>query len=309
MSSSSVVVAEVVRSGFVESVHHGIIAFSDKSGVGEIGQPFFPRSSNKPLQTVGMLRSGLVPREETDLAMISASHDAEPFHVDRVLGILAAAGLGPEALGCPAQLPHGEQARDAWLRGGGGPERILMNCSGKHAGMLATCVVNGWDLGTYLDPRHPLQVALADAVSELTEEPIAAVGVDGCGAPVLAVTPIGLARAFQRLVEAEPGTPERRVADAMRAHPELVAGTGAPDTVLMGAVPGLLMKSGADGVVAAAVPSVGGVAVKISDGAMRARVPVLIEALRRLGVSTPDLTEPVLGGGQPVGEVRAVRFA
>ncbi|AEV88828.1 asparaginase [Actinoplanes sp. SE50] len=300
------VVAEVVRSGFVESVHHGIVAFADRPGVGDTTGPFFPRSSNKPLQTVGMLRSGLVPREETDLAMISASHDGEPFHVDRVLGILAAAGLDPAALGCPAQLPMGEPAREAWLRGGGDPERILMNCSGKHAGMLATCVVNGWPLDSYLDPKHPLQVAFAAAVSDLTGEPIAATGVDGCGAPVLAVSPQALARSFQRLVEAAPGTPERRVADAMRAHPELVAGTGSPDTVLMAAVPGLLMKSGADGVVAAAVPGAGAVTVKIADGSARARVPVLLAALRRLGVEPPELAEPVLGGGVPVGEVRSV---
>ncbi|GLW33910.1 asparaginase [Actinoplanes regularis] len=300
------VVAEVVRSGFVESVHHGVVAFTGRAGVGDISSPFFPRSSNKPLQTVGMLRAGLVPREETDLAMISASHDGEPFHVERVRGILSAAGLGLESLGCPAQLPAGEQPRNAWLRDGGSAEPILMNCSGKHAGMLATCVVNGWPLDSYLDPKHPLQVALADAVSELAGEPIVATGVDGCGAPVLAISPAGLARAFLRLVAADPGTPERRVADAMRAHPALVAGTGSPDTVLMAGAPGLLVKSGADGVVAAASPDAGGVVVKISDGSMRARMPVLLAALQRLGVATPVLEEPVLGGGRPVGEVRAV---
>ncbi|GIF11097.1 asparaginase [Actinoplanes teichomyceticus] len=300
------VVAEVVRSGFVESVHHGVVALTGRPGVGETGRPFFPRSSNKPLQTVGMLRAGLVPREAADLALISGSHDGEPLHADRVRAMLAAAGLGVGALGCPAQLPMGEASRQAWLRAGGGPEPVLMNCSGKHAGMLATCVANGWPLESYLDPGHPLQVALADAVSELAGEPIAATGVDGCGAPVLAVSPDALARAFLRLVEAEPGTPERRVADAMRAYPELVAGTGAEDTRLMREVPGLLVKSGADGVVAAAMPGAGGIAVKIADGSARARMPVLAEALRRFGVVAPDLAEPVLGGGRPVGVVRAV---
>ncbi|MEV4274410.1 asparaginase [Actinoplanes xinjiangensis] len=300
------IVAEVIRSGFVESVHHGIVAVVGGDSVGDVETPFFPRSCNKPLQTVGLLNAGLVPREEADLALISASHDAEPFHVERVHGILAAAGLGPEALGCPADLPLGETARRDWLRGGGGPERILMNCSGKHAGFLATCVVNGWPLDSYLEIDHPLQKALADAVSHLAGEPIAALGVDGCGAPIFAISPLGLARAFLRLVEAEPGTPERRVADAMRAHPELVAGTGSEDTVLMGAMPGLIVKRGADGVHAAAVAGAGAVALKISDGSARARVPVLLEALRRLGLDVPDLPEPVLGGGRRVGEVRAV---
>lgn len=299
------IVAEVVRSGFVESVHHGVVAVLDGDSFGDVTSAFFPRSSNKPLQTVGLLNAGLVPREEADLALMSGSHDAEPFHVERARAILDAAGLGPEALRCPADLPLGEAARNAWLRGGGVAEPILMNCSGKHAGMLATCVVNGWPLDTYLDVDHPLQKALADAVSDLSGEPIAALGVDGCGAPIFAISPLGLARGFQRLVEAAPGTPERRVADAMRAHPALVAGTGTDDTVLMEKVPGLLTKKGADGVAAAAVPGVGAVALKIGDGAGRARVPVLIAALRRLGLEIGDIPEVVLGGGRPVGEVRA----
>jgi L-asparaginase II len=151
-----------------------------------------------------------------------------------------------------------------------------------------------------------LQVALADTVADLTGEPIAMTGVDGCGAPVLGFSLSGLARSFSALVDAAPGGPERRVADEMRAHPELVAGTGAHDTLLMRAVPGLLSKIGAEGVVAAAVPGAGAVALKIEDGASRARTPVLLSGLRRLGVDTPHLAEPVLGGGEPVGEVRSV---
>ncbi|GAA4932496.1 asparaginase [Actinoplanes utahensis] len=300
------IIAEVVRSGFVESVHHGVVAVIGGTSLGDVDSPFFPRSSNKPLQTVGLLNAGLVPREEADLALISGSHDGERFHVERVRAMLAATGLGPEALRCPADLPLGETPRNAWLRGGGEAEPILMNCSGKHAGMLATCVINGWPLESYLEIDHPLQKALADAVSELADEPIAALGVDGCGAPIFGITPIGLARAFLRLVEAEPGTPERRVADAMREHPELVAGTGTEDTVLMNAVPGLLVKKGADGVAAAAMAGAGAVALKIADGATRARVPVLIEALRRIGLDVPAMPEVILGGGRPVGEVRAV---
>lgn len=303
------IVAEVIRSGFVESVHHGVVAVlgpSNPDSLGDVESPFFPRSSSKPLQTVGLLDAGLVPREEADLALMSGSHDAEPFHVERVRAILAAAGLGPEALRCPAELPHGTDARNAWLRGGGEAEPILMNCSGKHAGMLATCVVNGWPLDTYLDVGHPLQKVLAEAISRLSGEPIAAFGVDGCGAPIFAISPAGLARAFQRLVDAPSGTPERRVADAIRANPELVAGTATDDTVLMRAVPGLLVKKGADGVAVAAMPGAGAVALKISDGAARARGPVLLAALRKLGLEVGDvLPEPVLGGGRPVGEVRA----
>jgi L-asparaginase II len=302
------IVAEVVRSGFVESVHHGSVAvLGGGPSRGDVTSPMFPRSANKPLQAVGMLRAGLRPRDPADLALISGSHFGEPLHVRRVKEILEAAGLSPAALRCPPSLPLAEDARNDWLRRQGGPERILMNCSGKHAGMLATCVANGWPLESYLDPKHPLQVALAATVADLTGESIAAVGVDGCGAPLFAFSLTGLARAFQRLVEAPDGSPERRVADEMRAHPELVAGTGADDTVLMGAVPGLLAKGGAEGVVAVALPGVGALAIKIEDGAHRARTPVLLDELRRLGVAVPVIEELILGGGEPVGEVRAVR--
>src|SRR5690349_13437334 len=117
------IVAEVIRSGFVESVHHGVVAVVGGDSFGDVETPFFPRSCNKPLQTVGLLNAGFVPRDEADLALTSASHDAEPFHVERVRAILAAAGLDPSSLGCPADLPLSETARHAWLRSGGGPER------------------------------------------------------------------------------------------------------------------------------------------------------------------------------------------
>jgi L-asparaginase II len=209
------------------------------------------------------------------------------------------------ALKCPADLPLSVPERHALLRAGGEPAPIFMNCSGKHAGMVATCAANGWSLSDYLAAKHPLQVALAEAVADLAGEPIAATGVDGCGAPVFAISLTALARAFLRLVDAVPGTPERLVADQMRAHPELVAGTDADDTRLMLGVPGLVAKGGAEGVVAVAMPGAGAVAIKIGDGAMRARIPVLLSALRRLGVRGPAMTEPVLGGGEPVGEVRS----
>jgi L-asparaginase II len=305
--------AQVVRSGFIESRHHGSVAVLDGKGavvasVGDVAAPVFPRSSNKPMQAVGMLRSGLSLPDTADLAMVCASHYGQDGHLARVRAMLARAGLDETALQCPPDLPLDQGARDAVLRSGGGPARVQMNCSGKHTGMLLTCLAGGWPTRTYRDPRHPLQQRLRATVEELAGEPVAAVGVDGCGAPLFALSLTGLATAFQRLVTAEPGSPERTVADAMRDHPDLVAGTGGGDTLLMAGVPGLLAKSGAEGVAAAAVPDVGAVAVKIDDGAARARLPVLVTALRRLGVEAPVLDQlaetPVLGGGEPVGTVR-----
>jgi L-asparaginase II len=183
-----------------------------------------------------------------------------------------------------------------------------MNCSGKHAGMLLTCLAAGWSTVEYVDPGHPLQVACRGVVQELAGEPVTSVGIDGCGAPVFALSLAGLARAFLACVQAHAGTEPRRVADAMRAHPELMSGTGREDAALMHAVPGLLAKGGAEGVMAVAVPGLGAVAVKIDDGADRARLPVLVAALRHLGVASAALDRlasvPVLGGGHVVGEIR-----
>jgi L-asparaginase II len=306
-----VLVAEVVRSGFVEGRHHGsVVALSAGGDVvaaaGDVSGPIFPRSSNKPMQAVGMLRAGLRVGSAADLALVCGSHYGEDFHVARVRALLRGAGLDESQLHCPPDLPLSEDARHAVLRAGGGPARVQMNCSGKHTGMLLTCLAAGWPTDGYWQPSHPLQMVIRDAVEDLTGETVAAVGVDGCGAPVLAVSLTGLARAFLRLVSAAPGSVEATVADAMRAHPELVAGTGAEDARLMHGVPGLLAKGGAEGVVAVGVPGAGAVALKIDDGARRARMPVLVSALHRLGVAAPVLDEPVLGGGARVGAVTAV---
>ncbi|MGH8794216.1 MAG: asparaginase [Stackebrandtia sp.] len=312
--------AEAVRSGFVESLHRGsvVVLGPDERVVaqaGDVEAAMFPRSSTKPMQTLGALRTGLIYDDPADLAIASASHHGEPFHVARVRSLLLRAGLTPEALQCPASLPVDEAARDAIVSAGGGATRLLMNCSGKHAAMLAACVAAGHPADGYLDPEHPLQQANRRAVAELSGYTPSAVGVDGCGAPLFAYPLRGLARAFLRLVQAAPGSRERAVADAMRDWPQLVSGTRGQDTKLMLAVPGLLSKGGAEGVAALAAPGVGAVAVKIDDGAIRASYPVAVSALRALDLSKLDVDEralgelavtPVLGGGEPVGAVRTV---
>ena len=303
---------EVVRSGFVESVHAGSAVVLAPSGdvlaaAGDPDAPMLPRSANKPLQLAAMLRAGL-SLPPPDLAVCASSHSGEPAQVRRVLDLLAGAGVPPTALACPPALPLDETAAAAVLRGGGGPERVTMNCSGKHTAMLLTCVANGWPLTRYADPDHPVQIAIRAEVEDLAGQPVTAVAVDGCGAPLFGLSLAGLARAFARLVTSAPGTPERSVAEAMRAHPDLVGGTGRDVTVLMAGAPGVLAKDGAEGVFAAATADGAAVAVKVADGTGRARTPLLVGALRRAGVHAAVLDElaeaPILGGGHPVGSIR-----
>ena len=311
---TSAVLVEVVRSGFVEGHHRGSVVALGRDGapvlsVGDVDLPVFPRSSNKPLQAVAMLEAGLDLDGEL-LALATASHSGEPFHLDGALRILAAAGLDESDLKTPAEYPVEEAERLAYAAAGGLPRPLAMNCSGKHAAMLATCVRNGWATDSYLEPDHPLQRAIAGTVERLAGERIAAVGTDGCGAPLFALTLTGLARAFARIATAPDGTPEHRVATAIRRHPDWVGGTRRDVTQLLAGIPGLVAKDGAEGVYAAALPDGRAAALKIEDGAARARPPVLVAALRALGVQAPVLDTlaeaPVHGGGRPVGAVRCV---
>ena len=304
------VLVEVERSGFVESRHRGSVAGLAADGspavrLGSPEDPVFPRSANKPMQAVAMVRHGLGLEDEL-LALAAASHSGEDFHVTGVQKILAGAGLGADDLRCPPQWPLDLEL--ALVRE---KSRLRMNCSGKHAAMLATCVINGWPTASYLEADHPLQLAVRETVTELTGETIVATGVDGCGAPLFAVTLTGLVRAFRALVLAEPGSPARRVADAMRAHPAWTSGTDRDERRLMNAVPGLLVKCGAEGIDAFAFADGRAGAIKIDDGAMRARTPVTVATLRALGAEgIPEAmaTVPVHGGESIAGEIRAVGF-
>ena len=305
---------EVVRSGYREGTHTGSVVALRPDGsralaLGDLERPVFPRSSNKPLQAAALLRAGWEPADEQEVALATASHSGEPEHLDVVRRMLAAAGLTEAHLGCPPQLPISEPAAHALLRSGGAASALTMNCSGKHAAMLACCVANGWPTQGYLSPDAPVQQAITSGLEELAGEKVAHIAVDGCGAPQHALTLPALARAFARLATATTGS-EHRVAEAMRSHPFLVGGTGRDVTQLLQGVPGLVAKDGAEGVYAAALPDGSAVALKIEDGGGRARPPVLVAALRALGVSGLVLdalaTEPVLGGGLSVGAVSAV---
>ena len=303
-------VAQVVRNGFVESSHRGIVVITRADGSvsysrGDYESHILPRSSLKPIQALAMVRCGLnLPSDQ--LAVACSSHSGEPVHLRTVLGILHGAGLDESDLRNTPDLPMMDQQRTEWIAAGRAASSLAQNCSGKHAAMLATCALNKWPTASYLNRGHPCQQAVIETTRGFGQ-PVAWTSIDGCGAPAYAISLVGLARIFGVLASASEGA-EREVADAMRSHPELVGGTGRDVTELMQGVPGMIAKDGAEGVYAAGLPDGRGIAIKITDGGIRARPVVMGAVMRRLWLGDQKLRNrmlsmPIYGRGVPVGAV------
>ena len=304
-------IAQTTRSGAPESLHYGAVVALDSDGsiVARAGDPnvvIYPRSSNKPLQAIAMLRNGLTVPPEL-LALVCASHDGTPRHLDAARRILASAGLDETALRNTPDLPLEQGSAEDVIRGGGTRTSLQQNCSGKHAGMLATCVVNGWPLDTYLDHEHPLQQAIDAALPSLTDETLAHVGVDGCGAPAHEMSLLALARAFRNIATGAAGVEGEQVVAAMRNHAEMVGGAARDVTHFMRQIPGLVAKDGAEAVFVAALPDGRAVAMKVADGSNRACPVAMVSALHILGVDVSDVAplvrRTILGHGEEVGAV------
>jgi L-asparaginase II len=309
----------VVRSGLEESVHLGDVAVVDADGrlvawCGDPGRPMFARSCMKPLQAAVSLSLARVVPDDREVAVMCASHNGEPVHLEAVRSLLARAGLEESDLQTPPMRPMDEESLEA----DPSRRRINSDCSGKHAGMLAACVGQGWPLSTYRSPEHPLQREVEEAVALVASSEPLDVGVDGCGVPVHALRLRSMATIYARF-----GDPARldalaahvhRATEAMLAEPYMVAGRNRMDTALMGSVPRVVAKGGAEGLACIALLDRGlGVAVRVRDGSHRAAPPVVIAVLEQLGVLGADQVEalqafarpPVLGGGRPVGELQA----
>lgn len=314
-------IAVSTRTGREESLHVGVATAIDPDGrpIATLGRPdvgIYPRSCLKPLQAHAMVGCGL-ELEPDLLALACSSHSGEDGHLDGVRRILDQHGLVVDDLDNTPAMPYGADARRRALAAGRDPSSLQQNCSGKHAAMLATCRVNGWETDGYLDPEHPLQRSITDTIVALSSEAGGAggagdaaqstettdvhVGVDGCGAPTHLLSVRRLALAFARL----PGT---QVARAMVEHAWLVGGTGRDVTAWIAAGDGLIAKEGAAGVMAIARPDGSAAAFKIADGSDQARRAVTIEAMRILGVEASADTlaaaaVSVLGHGRPVGSI------
>ena len=303
---SDAVLAEYVRDGIVESVHRGYLLALNADGsvnlaLGDSDQLIFPRSTVKSIQGAAMVRAGLT-LEPPLLALGCSSHSGTAEHLAAVREILTLAKLDESALQCMLDKPLGESERRVWADQPA--TRIAMNCSGKHAAMLLTCVINKWPIENYLDPAHPLQVAIKSELETLSGEKITVTSTDGCGAPLFLISLAGLARAIREItISADPVHQE--VTAASRAFPVMVAGHGRLTTQMMQEVPGLYMKDGAEAVEVASMQDGRTLVFKVSDGSLRPFRVLVHAGLKRLGIDSPYEAENVLGGDRVIGSIRA----
>ena len=318
------VLIELTRGSLVESTHAGTLAIAGADGaiagsIGDIGRPVFPRSAIKPLQALPFVKSGALERfgfGAPEIAIACASHSGTPRHAALVAAMLARAGLTPAALGCGVHEPMDAASARALIKAGTAPSALHHNCSGKHAAMLATAVHLGEPVEGYWRPDHPVQTRIRSLLEDLAGCRLGAdvCGIDGCSVPNWAIPPAGLATAFARLSTGHGLGPDRaracaRIVQACWADPELVAGPGRLDTLMMARLGGkVLMKSGAEGVHCGALPERGlGFALKIDDGAKRGAETVVAELIARFYPQARDLgpdTRLRNWRGLEVGEVR-----
>lgn len=303
------------RSGYEESLFHGaaVALGGDGAVIAAIGDPtvpIYPRSSLKPLQATAMAELGLELPDDL-FAIVCSSHDGAAPHLAAVARVLDLFDLDVGDLCNTPAYPFGAQERTAALRAGSSPSSLCQNCSGKHAGMLATCRVNGWPTDGYLEPAHPLQAAITESIEHHGAR-VRHIGVDGCGAPTHVLALDDLARSFASIARSA-----GPVAASMVARPDLVAGATRDVTIWMRAIPGLVAKDGADAVMAGALPDGRVFALKVASGADGARQAATTQALRVLGIDVDRIavdavehTRPVvLGHGHRVGQVEALEWA
>ncbi|WP_025051942.1 asparaginase [Sulfitobacter noctilucae] len=289
--------AEIWRGGFLESVHSGHAVICDDTGqiVDAWGNPeavILPRSSSKMIQALPLLTSGAADKHgltTEQLALSCASHQGAAIHTDRVGAWLETLGLTDEAFRCGPQEPADIPARDGLIRAHQAPCQIHNNCSGKHAGFL-TLTQHMGAAPDYVDPAHPVQRACLEAFETVTGETSPGYGIDGCSAPNHACSLHGMARAMAHFAAAPEGSAEARLHQAMRLHPELVAGETRACTELMRAMDGkIALKTGAEGFFIAILPEQKmGIALKAACGTTRAAECAIAALLVRLGVLDPN---------------------
>ena len=294
----------MTRDGVIESLHLGHLVALNADGsvfisAGSPELPIFPRSAIKAIQAAAMLRSGLKV-DDQKLALICASHSGSKMHIDLTKKILVDAGITESAMQNAIDKPLGEKERFAW--GDKPGTQFTQNCSGKHAGMLVTCQINGWNLKSYLDINHPLQQVIKTELEEMAEEKVSTISVDGCGAPLFAITTMGLAKAIRKVVISKDPI-YQQIVKAATTYPELIAGEGRLTTRMMKAVPSLFMKEGAEGIQVCTLRDGRTIAMKIIDGSWRPVSTIIQSIFDKWNVAMPDESVKIYGGPRVVGTV------
>jgi L-asparaginase II len=325
LTTRNPVLIELTRGPVVESVHTGALALARPAGalvlaLGDVSRPIFPRSAIKAFQCLPLVETGAADRfgfGDAEIALACASHSGTSSHIAVATTMLERAGLNAAVLACGAHRPRSDAAARQLSIAGAAPSALHNNCSGKHAGMLATAVHLGETTADYWRPDHPVQLRVRTILEEFAGCSLGSEvrGIDGCSAPNWAIPLAALARAFACFVTGEgAGTRHReaaqRIVTACWAKPKLVAGPGRLDTRVMGRWPGqAFTKTGAEGVYCGALPGLGlGFALKIDDGAGRASEAVVLRLLERLlpGASQLDQERTLRNWrGLEVGERRA----
>lgn len=305
----------VYRGDIVESRHPVRFAIADATGrilhaSGTSDRPVYPRSAIKMLQAIPLVESGAADRfgvTPAELALACASHNGEPCHADAVAAWLQRLGLAVDDLECGVHAPSHAPSALALVARGTIPCSLHNNCSGKHAGMLTLAKHLDVDPKGYIEPDHPVQQAIRQALEGLTDyTPWPAPAIDGCGIPTFAVPLSNLARAMARFAAADDPDPKRadacaRLAKAMTQHPYMVAGEGRPCTAMMEALHGVVAKTGAEGVYTAALPEHGlGIALKVEDGATRASSVALMAVLEGLGAVDDKMRDRLKDVARPI---------
>lgn len=298
--TNPVVLAEVWRGPFLESMHHGHAVVCDDTGqiVQAWGDPeavVLPRSSSKMIQALPLIESGAAAAHgltTEHLALACASHNGAAIHTDRVQAWLKHIGKGDHDFRCGPQIPDNTEARNALVKTDQSPCQYHNNCSGKHSGFLTLAKHLGAG-PDYIDPDHPVQQACLEAFERTTQETSPGFGIDGCSAPNYASTLHGMARAMAHFAAADADSAEGQLRHAMGLHSDLVAGEGRACTRLMRAMDGkVAIKTGAEGFFIAILPEQRmGVALKISDGATRASECAIAQILVNLGALDPNHPE------------------
>lgn len=305
-AGESPVLAEVTRGPVVESVHRGALAIVTSEGevvlaLGDLHRPYYPRSAIKALQTVPVVASGAADAfglDDRELAVACASHGGTAAHVAAVRHLMQQAGLREADLACGAHWPLDSEAGRKLAREGRGPSAVHNNCSGKHAGMIATAKHLGMPLEGYERIDHPLQVMVRETIEAFADAPLAdaPVGTDGCSVPTWALPLPVVARSFARFATGDGlseshGSAARRLFDACVAEPVMVDGERRFVTEVLARADGaIFLKGGAEGFYCAGFRESGlGLALKIDDGARRASETVLAAVIARLLPHVRDL--------------------